>query len=350
MNLWPAQGIEAGLGLHGEDSETPQFQSRTTGADGSLKGEIELPLGSLQASYGSRFDRRAQVADSPLTRVIGESMSLSGTSYLSLAHPHANAASLVVSNANRSQVFVAGIDYQVLVVGTETRLQRLIGGRILEGETVLVDYDYDVGGTYAYRQLDQSVSLGWSLSRYVALYWRRMRAAPRLLSGEPSFPLNEIDDRTWGLHLELPFNVGVPMSVGFNAEREHRQETLSPYRRGACDAWWQTDESLFGLGFLRAAVRRSRIDYANLLQNSDLRGSELRYWARHRLGMDFTMTLGRERDDAGLLPRQRKDGALGVSWQERRFSLAANWVRTWESQGGIERRRMMLQVLLRRDF
>lgn len=350
VSYWPAKGLEASLGGRADSSATQQFQARSQGLDGSVRYEAELPPGAAQASYGARFDRRQQVAAFPQTPVIGERLTLSGTAYISLGHPHIVAGSPLVSNAARSQTYVAGIDYSLLVVGTETRIQRLIGGRILDGEVVLVDYSYDVGGTYAYDQFDQTLNLNWNLSRHLGVYYRRFVSDPRLVSGIPGFPLNQVTSSTYGAHADLPLNPGVALSLGGNLEREERHESISPYLRTSFDSYLQTDEPLFGLGFLRASTRRSRIDYANALQNSDLRSVELRYWTRQWFGIDLTAALNAERDDAGLLPRQRRDGSIGARWQERKFSLSANFLRTVESQGGVDRSRTVFQILARREL
>jgi hypothetical protein len=133
-------------------------------------------------------------------------------------------------------------------------------------------------------------------------------------------------------------------------ERETRQETIAPFRRSTSDAYLQTDEPLFDLGFLRLATRRARIDYDNPIQNSNLRGSELRYWSRQWFGMDINAVLSLERDDAGLLPRQRRDASIGMRWQQRRLTLSGSFQRTHEAQAGIERHRTVLQFQAVREL
>jgi hypothetical protein len=351
LSYWPAKGIEAGIGVHADDSVTQQqFRTRLQGIDGSARYETELPLGTAQASYGLRVDRHEQIAVSAQTNIIGEFQTLSGTGYGALGHAYVVAGSLAVYNASRSQLFVEGIDYTLLVVGTETRLQRLIGGRILDGEQVLVDYACDTGGTYAYRQTDQTLSLGWNLSRHFSAWFRRLESTPRLSSGLPSFPLNEVRSNIFGARVDLPWNPGIALTLGGNIEREDRRETISPYRRSSGEAYAQSDEPVLDLGFLRFSGRRSRIDYDNALQNSDLRGHELRFWSRQWFGIDVNAALATERDDAGPLPRQRRDASLGARWQQRRLTLSGMFQHTRESQGGIERSRTSLQFMARREL
>lgn len=350
LSYWPVTGLETSLGMRGDNNRTRQFNARSNGIDGSFRYEQPLPVGVGQLSYGARYDSRAQQAQSSQTSVLGELITLSGVAYIALSRPNVVGGTSVVSNAGRTQIFVAGVDYLLTVVGTETRLQRLIGGRILDGEQVLVDYAYDVGGTYAYNQFDQTLNLNWSLSRYANGYFRHFISAPRLASGSPSFPLNEVRSSIYGLRADLPFNPGLQVTLGGGIEFEDRHESVSPYRRMANDLYLQTDEPLFDFGNLRASLRRSRIEYAVAAQNSDVRGYELRYWSRQWFGIDLTAVLSAERDDAGLVPRHRSDGSIGVQWQERKFTLTSGLIRTRETQAGIERNRTTFQFLAKRDF
>ena len=350
LSCWPLTGLETAFAARGENNRTRQFAARSHGIDGSIRYEQALPLGVAQISYGVRYDARSQQTQAPQTGVLGERITLSGVAYVALAHPHVVAGSPVVTNAARTQTFVAGLDYVLTVVGSETRLQRLIGGNILDGEPVLADYAYDVGGTYAYNQTDQTLNLNWNVSRHVSVYFRRFTSAPQLASGSPTFPLNEVTSATSGLRADLPINIGLQITIGGGIEYEKRRETVAPYQRTADDFYIQTDEPLLGLGNLRASIRRSRIEYAAAAQNSDLRGEELRFWSRHWFGINLTAALSAERDDAGLIPRHRVDGSIGAQWQERKFTLTSSLIRTRETQAGVERNRSTFQFLAKRDF
>ena len=350
LSYWPMTGLETSLGVRGDSNDTQQFTAQSHGMDGSVRYEQPLPVGAAQVSYGVRYDSRRQQSQSSQTSVLGERIALIGVTWIALAHPYVVAGTPVVTNAGRTQTFVAGVDYVLTVVGTETRLQRLIGGNILDGEQLLVDYSYDVGGTYAYNQVDQTLNLNWNLSNNINTYFRHFTSAPRLASGLPTFPLNEVNSSTVGLHADLPFSVGLPVTVGGGIEYEDRHETVAPYRRLADDLYLQTDEPLLGLGNFRASFRRSRIEYAVAAQNSNLRGYELRYWSRHWFGIDLTAALSGQRDDAGLIPLRRVDGSIGLQWQERKFTLTSSLLRTRETQAGVELNRTTFQFLAKRSF
>ncbi len=350
LHYWPTTGVETGFGVRGENIDTRQFSARSQGVDGNVRYEMQLPIGVAQASYGVRYDKRAQQAMTQQTTILGERLTLSGTSYAALANRNVLSGSPVLTNATRSQTFIVGVDYLLTLVGTETRLQRLIGGNILDGEQVLVDYVFDVGGTYAYHEHDQTLNLNWNFLRYVSVFYRRFSSAPVLDSGRPTFSLNEIKSSSHGLRVDFPINAGLAISFGGGVEWENRRETISPYRRMTNDYFLQSDEPIFGLGYVRASVRRSRIDYDNPGQNSDLRGYELRYWSPRWFGLDLTAALAGERDDAGLIPRHRMDRSIGLQWQMRKFTVNSSYVRTNETQGDSQRNRFSFQFLARRDL
>ncbi|MDX9994404.1 MAG: hypothetical protein RBS28_03700 [Rhodocyclaceae bacterium] len=350
MSYRPAPGTQASLNLRADDSDTLQFLARSRGFDAAVQHDRPLLLGTGQAGYAIRHEQRSQQALAAQAEVLGERLTLAGTAYAKLGQPRIAGGSIVISNAVRSQTYVAGIDYLVSVVGLDTRIQRLVGGAILDGEEVLADYVYDVGGTYAYRQLDQTLNLGWRYGRYLGVFFRHATAMPRLASGTPTFALNEVRSSSFGANADLPFNPGFAFTLGGSFEYEVRRESIAPYRRAIADFHVQTDEPLLGLGYFRLTGRRSHTDYGDPAMNADVRGYDLRYWSRRWFGTDLTAALTGEQDRGGLLQRSRVDGSLGLQWQERKFSLTSSLVRSRETQGGYVRSRTLFQFLARRSF
>ena len=96
--------------------------------------------GCGQVSYGLRYDQREQQATAAQTGIIGERITLTGTAYSPLAHQHVTAGSVAVSNTAAPRPSSRASDYTLTLVGAETRVQRLIGGDIVDGQDVLVDY------------------------------------------------------------------------------------------------------------------------------------------------------------------------------------------------------------------
>lgn len=350
INYRPLAGLDTTLGAHADDTTTRQFTLRVRGIDGSVRLERALPIGTGQISYGLRYDERAQRAATPRSDVIGERLALTGTGYAGLGHSRVVAGSIVINNATRTQTFVEGIDYSVLVVGAETRLQRLIGGRILDGEPLLADYGWDTGGSYAYGELAQALGLDWNIANYANVFFRHARVSPSLFDGTPTFPLNAVSSNTVGARVDVPLRLGIALTVGGNAEFEHRQETVAPYRRASANLYVQTDEPLPGLGQFRASTRRTRIDYRNGAAAVDVLGYDMRYWTRRWFGIDLTAAWNYERDSSGLVPHRHTDWSLGAQWRERKFTLTTSLIRASDVQNGTTRSRTLFQFLARREI
>jgi hypothetical protein len=349
MTFRPVPDLAAGLGVRGEDSSTGPASVRSRGVDASLHYQRPLPFGAVQASYLARYDQREQRSSAPSTNIIGERATLAGTSVVPLARMHVIPGSVVVTNATRTQTFSEGRDYQLTSLGVETRLQRLVGGAIVDGQEVLIDYAFDLGGTFSYTQRDQTASLNWGFARYFNLYVRRYDSLPHLTEGEPSFPLNEIRSTLYGARTDVPLRWYVEAAVGWSFEHETRHETIAPYRRQAAEAYAQSQDPFFATGHLRIATRRVQVDYENSLQDIELHGWDLRYWVRF-WGVELSADAGYEIDTGAPVTRRRSIAAARAQWRYRKLALSLELGRTHEVQGELETRRLQVQMLGRRDF
>ncbi len=347
---WAAtKELNLGTGVHLNDARSSQFTSHAQGVDGSVNYARELPLGSVQASYSLQFEKRNQTASDSQVTILGERITLPSTTAVALSRRLVTASSLVVQNATRSQTFVEGIDYALTVVGVTTRVQRLLSGNILDGEEVLVDYTFDIGGTYASTQTDQGLSLNWALSRMFSVYARYNSSTPRLDSGQPTAPLNTVRVRIVGARADVPLSSRIDLVAGGMVERENHDETISPYVRDAAEAYLQGEFPMDWGNNYRLGARRSRITADNALQNSDLVSYDLQLGLRLN-GVNLNAFGLYERENGGLEPRVRKTATLKAQWRYRRLGLSADLSRTQESQGLYARDNTIGRVDLRRDF
>jgi hypothetical protein len=347
LSYLPLPDLETSLGIRMDQSDADQYALRSRALDGSLRYKRPLWLGNLQISYGAKYDQRDQQASNPLISIIDEQHTLPGTNQVALSNPNVVTGSVVVTNLTQTQTFLENVDYLLIVVGAETRLQRLVSGSILDGEDVLVDYTYDIGGSYASIQLDQTLSLNWNISRNIDAYFRWFDSSSEITSGVSTFPLNQVRSVLLGMRAEVPLNLGV--SVGGSYESEDRHETISPFRRGAGDLFLQTAEPLFGLVNLRLTGRRSRISYELSSQDVDLTGYELRLWAR-RFGIDLSGVVSYEEDLGGPTPRSRRDASVNAVWRERKVTVTASLIYSHELQDEFVQDHTMFRLTGRRDF
>ncbi len=350
LNYAATGNLSTALGVRGDRSQTGALSAQSYGVDGSTRYQRPLLFGVGYASYAVRYDQRAQQSSSSRTNVLGENIVLKGTTPVSLSHPRVIPGSVVVSNATRTQSFTEGSDYTLTVVGLATRVQRLVGGNIVDSQELLVDYAYDTGGTFTSTELDQTLSLGWNLSRYLNLYYRHFEAWPSVTSGAPSSPLNTVRSDLFGGRTDIPLKLGIAFSLGGGYEREYRQETIAPYRRDTLDVYAQNDAPLFDTTTIRISAHRTRLTYDASAQDVDLLGYDARLSWWHPLGIELSAEANWEQDTAGTAPRQWLSAALKAQWRFRKVTLMLEGGLTRESQGTLQRDRTLIQFQIRREF
>lgn len=348
LSWWRGETVTAAVELRGEAVDTAQLTSRSHG--GSLAFEVRAPLagGRAQAGYATSYDIRSQTASAGSTSVIGERHVLPGIAIVALDRPNVTPGSVAVANEARTQVYVEGRDYLLSVLGVQTRLQRIVGGAIGDGEAVLVDYAVQTGGSFDSTLLDLSLSASWSWANRFTVYARRVESTPTVTSGAPLFVLNSVRSTAMGLQATMP--VGTLWTVGGNLEREDRSETILSSRRTTGDLFAQWEEAFLGPGSIRAGVRRQRVRYDLPAQDVDIAGYEFRYHVLTPTGVDLQADWNTEADRGGLIERRRDLGTMQARWRFRQLlmTLAATHVR--ESQGDLRNTRTIAQLMLRREF
>lgn len=345
----PDKDLELSVDARAENHRAESFSMSDRGVGASIGHVQPLPVGSLRTSYRARHDRRSQRAQAREALVIGERVGLAGSTATTLTLPHVVAGSVVVSNATRSQVYLENIDFELTTVGRNTRLRRLVGGAILDGEEVLVDYEYDLGGTFAHARTDQTFDANWVLTPQISLYLREHRSAAEVLTGTPTFPLDDSRSRLFGARADFPLHAGVPLTAGGSVEREKVEDRLSPLTRASAELYVQTEEPPFDIGNFGVSLRRMTMDYANSPQGMDLAGYGLRFTTR-RFGAELSAVRNFECDRGGPVVRCRANDAVNVQWRERRLTMTARLARGRETQGDFERAQTLVQFTLRRDL
>lgn len=345
----PSRQLSATLGWRAEQTEAPQFSIKSSGGEASVRFEQAWSFALLQASFGLRMGQRDQTASAAQFSVVGERQTLTGSTVVALGRPYVVLNAVTVSNLSRTQVFLPGVDYVLSVIGTTTRVQRLISGAILDGQEVLIDYLADSGGTYASTQVDDNFDLNLNLWRKVDLYLRAALVEPQLVSGTPTAPLNTIHSSVYGVRTELPL-AATGLSLGGFAERENRRETLAPYERSAGEVYLQGAVPFTSAAEFRAAARRIRQTSALVLQEVDLNGYDLSLGWRWGYGTHLSANTLYERDLGALQSRERRVSSLRALWRFRQLSVTADVSRTRETQGSFVRERTAGHVVMRRDF
>ena len=346
----PRESLSLRASGRAEDQRTTQFTVQSRSGDGAVQYRGALPLGTLTAGYAMHLERREQSATAAQATVTGERITLTGITPVPLAQLRVVAGSVTVSNTGRTQTYVEGLDYRLTVLGLATRVERLVGGAILDGQDVLVDYQYDTGGTFSVDQIDHALNVNWGLAGKLDVYVRYFESSPELTAGTPTSPLNEVRSTLAGSRADVPVDSGYGLVVGGLLEYEDRRETISPSRRRQAEAYVQTHEPFSGSGQLRFTARRVVQDYLLSTQDVDLTGYDVRLAARDVDGPEISVIASYERDTGASVERTRTLASARLLWRYRRASLRMEYTRLHESQGTFEQDRTVAQILLRRDF
>ena len=333
-------------------TRTTQLDASRGAMSASATHQRDLAGGKASATYSYAFSRRDQQAKAGEAAVVGERLMLTGTALVALRNPQVVTGSVVVSNLSRTQVYAEGVDYLLSALGLAARIQRVVGGNIVDGQELLVDYAFDVGGTYALSQTDHSLNLNWAYQSYLSVFYRFQDSAPRLQSGAPTFDLNPVRATLLGARADVPLAwTATDLQLGGAIEREDRREAISPYERTLQEVYLQAPVPFTERSHIRIGARRSRVDYDNSPEQAvRLVAYDVRLWAQPFYGFDFSVDASRERDTGAAVARERRFLAARATWRVRQFRMNFDLTHTDESQAGTQRKRLYAQLVLRRDF
>ncbi len=334
--------------VHAEDNKSTTLDSKNVGSNYSLSHNRPISIGTIQMSYSGSMDYRDQVAKGvDFFEVFNEEHVMIDTTPITLKNDFADNATIVVWNEARTQPYLEGRDYRILEVGSKTQIQRFSTGTIISGETVLMDYTYKTGGTFAYDQNTNNLQLSWSPSRYYEMYVRYLNASQNLREGAvTNIQLNSLTSKTYGFRADKPLNNGI--NLGGEFYTEDRDEDINPYSRDNIDAY--VEFPLPRLTSLRVSARRVKVDNLNSVEDVDLIGYLLRLqtrpWLRARLSFESSY----EDDVGGTINRTLKIQRIQFGWAFRQLRLSADAHYSTEQQGVSNRDRWAAKIILSRMF
>ncbi len=341
-------GLHGNFDLHAEKEEQDATDFRRDLYSAGASGGYRRPLrhGKLELGGGLRVERADQSSGASIIQVFDENVTLNGTTPVALRNAFVVPGSVVVINEPRTQTFVEGVDYTLRVIGSTTEIQRLIGGSILDGQTVLVSYDYESGGSLKFDTLSQSVFATLDLFRYYRFSARYRDLDQSLRSGRPTTPLNSIRNTYVSASVEYPLPRG--WVVGAEASYEKQDEDISPFNRSLYGAHLETP--LPRASRLRLTARREFVENDASAEDVDLTRFTTTFTSRPWLRTTLKIEADYQEDTGGTLKRRRLGQQVALVWRYRRLRFTVWGENIDNRQGDVTQENAKIRAQLIRTF
>ena len=205
----------------------PTVIRRTRTSKFGLRYLKKIPGGNLSAFIDAAL-ARIQSEGARVFFIYDEDHALVDFTPTQLLQSNIDPATIVVTDLLNNSYF-ENVDYRVVQNGLTTSIERIPGTSILNGETVLVDYDYSTpSGVMETRTRAYGLGFRW---KFMEPFWRVTVFRENLLEGDtPDQPLlNPGRVTVYGLKLRETFRERFHPQA--TAEREHSTRLLAPFHR-----------------------------------------------------------------------------------------------------------------------
>jgi hypothetical protein len=101
-------------------------------------------FGHLYANLALAFDREDVDGDRSRRIILDESHTFRDPVAITLRNRNAVDSTILVTDGTNRRIYLVGVDYAVTRLGNATKIARIRSGRIADGDTVLVDYQFRV--------------------------------------------------------------------------------------------------------------------------------------------------------------------------------------------------------------
>ncbi|MDH5570901.1 MAG: hypothetical protein OEY89_03985 [Gammaproteobacteria bacterium] len=338
--------LSSSFDVYLHSNESTGFEFEDSGGKFNISDKIKADYGEYKFSYNASINYRDQTSVVSLLPVYGDEYVLSGIAQENIAREYIDITTIIVSNSGRTQVFIEDLDYRITVIGSQVFIQRLAGGNIVDGQTVLIDYSYKTGGTIKYDQLSQGIYINLAVEKYYDIYMKYYQTEQDLKEGIPTIRLNSSDGIVLGLRVDRP--LAKQVNVGGELALEVHDEDINPYDKNNMDMF--VNLPLPAMTNLRLNGRWLTIDNKNSDEDVDLKSLIVRIqsrpWLRVKMGFESSF----EKDTGGAIVRRLRNNRMQFDWRYRQLNFRADIRHQLEEQGIIERNRWSVNMLIQRRF
>ncbi len=322
------------------------FERRLAGVQSNIKYTYPTAFGSISLGMGLGARNTDQVSAQDRAQVFDESAVLAGTDRIDLRNDFVVAETLVVRSEPKTQVFVEGIDYRLVTVGSSTSIQRLVGGNIADGQTVLLEYAYLTGGTVKFDTLSQNYVANIRFLNHFSAFARLSDRSNRVVAGASVIPLNDVRSVEFGGRIDYP--LGNRWTVGGEYLRTDQNEDISSYLRNSYDAY--AEVRLPMASSLRLMMHQETIENEGSVENVDLVQYRASLRSRPFRGIIVSWDSDYLEDIGGTLFRERVSHSMTAQWVYRQMRIMVRGEFVSETLGSTLRDNARVTAQIQRAF
>lgn len=341
--------------VRGRNYETAGLESQSRGASSGLSYTYPLGFGHINFSAGTSYDVTQNVAPTRYVTQQSERLKYDGIERLQLIHAFVDEIINIAVERNGVIVYPSvtkDVDYKRVDDGPLTYIQVIIKTdpaqqKIQLGDSLIVDYTYDTGGTFEFSTFNHHYSTYMTLFEYYSVYASYSNTEYEIKEGYSSVPLNSMENRRIGAKVDHPLSWN-RFRIGAEAIYEEQDEELSPYVRRTGSTFFQAN-----LGMdtrFRVSYRRVRQDNLYTDQDADIRSRSVtlttRPWPRSSLRYEH-----REDEDTGRTEvHSIIQDMIQIQWRVRQLTLSLEGTSIEEKQGTVIRDSYSISADLIRTF
>ncbi|MCL4197167.1 MAG: porin [Phycisphaerales bacterium] len=323
------------------------FTSNEYFGDIALDYTKKVPLGLLSATVSASHNIRDDGPRGELLRIFDDARTFSDPAPIIIARQNILPGSIVITDLSGLIFYDEGLDYTVDAFVDRVEIRRVIGGSILDGQTVLIDYTIGPEPASTVSTTGLGTTARYDIAegplRGLGVYVRYFQRDADIDSPDPTF---FILDETRDLIFGADYNTG-PLTV--SAEYEQYDSTISPF-----------DATRFEARYVHALGRGSSvnvtaayqmIDFPSIPNHVDL-ALVTAGWNQQltdTLRLSAQLVWRDERDD--------RDGhsngfeqRLNLNWRHRQTEIYVSGRNSFFDSPTEERTAQSLEVGFRRTF
>jgi hypothetical protein len=229
--------LRTGIRIFAQSDRHTASRQSTFRIGPSVTYSVTLPLGaSLHTDLWVNYEKFGQQAvDDGLVAVVNEEHVVGPSGSFVLDRAYADPASVVVKSADETLIYLDGADYRLLATGPLVELFLLPTGRVGTGDTVLVDYSYQLTPTNHSNGLSGAYSVSVHLSGLSVYHSQTMRRAGEELGG--TLALLGRNDLTTGVRFRGAVPGGTLEMLGEHRRLRSERLDVTGYRFRTSYMW-----------------------------------------------------------------------------------------------------------------